>query len=149
MHWQPKPAVDGEMAAASLMVKPAVFHSSMSKAPSLRACQWLTVRTLATRSHRPWLRHVQSSWLGPGPRYGASTGRVQNASHRVGLFSSGESQRFEVGNELVLVLSILPKPGQRSAAAIRLRVLPPTGAALRMVAALTRIGVHSHTLRSL
>jgi hypothetical protein len=31
---QPKPAVDGEMAAGSLMVKPAVFHSSISHAPS-------------------------------------------------------------------------------------------------------------------
>ncbi len=34
---QPKPAVDGELAAGSLMVKPpaAVFHSSISHAPSL------------------------------------------------------------------------------------------------------------------
>jgi hypothetical protein len=32
---QPKPAVDGEMAAGSLMVKPAVFHSSIPHAPSL------------------------------------------------------------------------------------------------------------------
>jgi hypothetical protein len=32
---QPKPAVDGEMAAGSLMVKPAVFHSGISHAPSL------------------------------------------------------------------------------------------------------------------
>jgi hypothetical protein len=34
---QPKPqaAVDGEMAAGSLMVKPAVFHSSISNAPSV------------------------------------------------------------------------------------------------------------------
>ena len=35
---QPKPAVDGEMAAGSLMVKPAVFHSSICKAPSLPKC---------------------------------------------------------------------------------------------------------------
>jgi hypothetical protein len=37
---QPKPAVDGEMAASacSLMVKPAVFHSSISNAPSLPRC---------------------------------------------------------------------------------------------------------------
>ena len=35
---QPKPAVDGEMAASSLMVKPAVFHSSICKAPSLLKC---------------------------------------------------------------------------------------------------------------
>ena len=32
---QPKPAVVGEMAAGSLMVKPDVFHSSISHAPSL------------------------------------------------------------------------------------------------------------------
>jgi hypothetical protein len=32
---QPKPAVDGELAAGSLMVKPAVFHSSICNAPSL------------------------------------------------------------------------------------------------------------------
>jgi hypothetical protein len=31
---QPKPAVDGEMAAGSLMVKPAIFHSSICNAPS-------------------------------------------------------------------------------------------------------------------
>ncbi len=37
---QPKPAVDGEMAASagSLMVKPAVFHSSICNAPSLPKC---------------------------------------------------------------------------------------------------------------
>jgi hypothetical protein len=36
-NMQPKPAVDGEMAAGSLMVKPAVFkfHSSISHAPGL------------------------------------------------------------------------------------------------------------------
>ncbi len=35
---QPKPAVDGVMAAGSLMVKPAVFHSSICKTPSLLKC---------------------------------------------------------------------------------------------------------------
>jgi hypothetical protein len=35
---QPKPAVDGVMAAGSLKVKPAVFHSSVCKAPSLPKC---------------------------------------------------------------------------------------------------------------
>ena len=35
---QPKPAVDGVMAAGSLKVKPAVFHSSVCKAPSLSKC---------------------------------------------------------------------------------------------------------------
>ena len=37
---QPKPALDGEMAAGSLMVKPAVFHSSLSisNASSLPKC---------------------------------------------------------------------------------------------------------------
>ena len=34
MQPRAKPAVDGEMAAGSLMVKPAVFHSSICKAPS-------------------------------------------------------------------------------------------------------------------
>ena len=32
---QPKPAGDGELAAGSLMVKPAVFHSCICNAPSL------------------------------------------------------------------------------------------------------------------
>ena len=35
---QPKRAANGGMAAGSLMVKPAVFHSSMCKAPSLPKC---------------------------------------------------------------------------------------------------------------
>ncbi len=35
---QPKRAVNGEMAAGSLMAKPAVFHSSMCKAPYLPEC---------------------------------------------------------------------------------------------------------------
>jgi hypothetical protein len=34
----PKSAVNGEMAAGSLVAKPAVFHTSICKAPSLPKC---------------------------------------------------------------------------------------------------------------
>ncbi len=43
---QPKRAANGGMAAGSLMVKPAVFHSSMCKAPSLPQC--MAVHTAAS-----------------------------------------------------------------------------------------------------
>jgi hypothetical protein len=43
---QPKRAVNGEIAAGSLMVKPAVFHSSICKAPSLPKCVVVHTRSI-------------------------------------------------------------------------------------------------------
>ncbi len=44
---QPKCAGDGEMAAGSLMAKPAVFHSSMCKAPYLPKCMLVHTGNIA------------------------------------------------------------------------------------------------------
>jgi hypothetical protein len=85
---QPKPAGDGEMAEGSLMVKPAVFHSSIQvckAAPSLPKSVVVHTGNVAIVSTSPsagppncpkpasYLRHAaQTSRL--GPRYGASAG---------------------------------------------------------------------------
>ncbi len=64
---QPKPAVDGVMAAGSLTVKPAVFHSSICKAPSLPKCVVVHTGsiTIVTPSAGPTNRPKPSSLFSP------------------------------------------------------------------------------------
>ena len=62
---QPKRAANGGMAAGSLMVKPAVFHSSMCKAPSLPKCMVVHTGSITIVPPSAGPPHCAKPYCGP------------------------------------------------------------------------------------